>query len=241
MRPPVLVVTFVGLIPTWPAGLADETQLKTLSVPEIVERLKKTYANCKTYRDSGAVKTVFLSENRKTKRTEIRPFTTVFVRPDQLRYEFKSREGEEEWSRYIVWSNGSETRTWWDINNPKEEKVACLSFGLAGATGVSGGSALTVPSLLVKLGIESGQILQLSKSKTIEEDQIGKRKCFKIRLDGEEPVAFWIDQGTYLILRIDEHSKFKDFETETTTTYDPQIDVKIPPKLLEFGKPEEKK
>ncbi|MCX6930594.1 MAG: hypothetical protein NT154_46420 [Verrucomicrobia bacterium] len=41
-----------------------------------------TYPTCKSYRDSGAVTNVFSPQH-----TDVKPFRTAFVRPDQFRFE----------------------------------------------------------------------------------------------------------------------------------------------------------
>jgi hypothetical protein len=42
------------------------------------------------------------------------------------------------------------------------------------------------------------------------------------------------------VRKIDSQTKFTDFRTETTTTYEPVIDEEIADKLLEFDPPEQK-
>ena len=49
------------------------------SAKQIVERMVKTYADCKTYRDTGVVKTLFVKNDGNY--TVEKPFTTAFVRP----------------------------------------------------------------------------------------------------------------------------------------------------------------
>ena len=116
---------------------------QTLDARQILERTAKVYAECKTYRDSGVVKTLFIQEGRN--RTVSKPFTTAFVRPDRFRYEFKNRRGEYEFDRYLVWRKGQDVRTWWDVRPGVEEK-ADLDGALSAARGVSGASSYTRPS-----------------------------------------------------------------------------------------------
>jgi hypothetical protein len=100
------------------------------------------YASCQSYMDTGQVKTVYLTQ--RGRRTEVRPFSTAFVRPDAFRFEFQNRRGEEEWDRYIVWKQGVVIKSWWTLK-PEGREFAELSLAIAGATGVSGGSSCGYP------------------------------------------------------------------------------------------------
>ncbi len=130
------------------SSLAEEPA--GLTAREILDRMEKTYGNCKSYSDSGVVKTVYISAEGK--RTRERPFITAFVRPDRFRFEYrKDEEGDpKRETRYIVWRNGQEVETWWDVR-PGFAKPESLNMALAGATGVSGGSAHRIPALLLPL------------------------------------------------------------------------------------------
>ena len=63
-----------------PTVTADEPKQDKLPAKQILDRMAKTYAECKSYHDSGLVKTVFIQAAGK--RTVEKPFTTAFVRPD---------------------------------------------------------------------------------------------------------------------------------------------------------------
>ena len=83
--------------------------LKTVFTPEdIIDKMTKTYAACKSYQDKGSVKTVFIRD--KGERIIERPFTTAFIRPDQFRFEYKKKVDSyiKEKPCYIVWRKGSE-------------------------------------------------------------------------------------------------------------------------------------
>jgi outer membrane lipoprotein-sorting protein len=115
---------------------ADEPKPQALKAQDVLDRMAKAYAGCKSYRDSGVVKTVFIEATGN--RDVEKPFTTAFVRPDRFRFEYKEEAGGQE-RRYIVWRKGKEVQTWWDVK-PGVEKPESLNLALAGATGVSGSS-----------------------------------------------------------------------------------------------------
>jgi hypothetical protein len=227
---------------------ADEPKLADPSASEILERMAKVYANCKSYRDSGVVTTLFIKG--KSKRTVEKPFTTAFVRPEQFRYEFKqgtSGKGR----RYIVWSNGKDVRTWWDLGR-KLGKPESLALAVAGATGVSDASAITIPTLLMPDLVFGRRLTDSTEAQRVENAKLDKVECFRIEatedvnssIDDKEVHArisrrLWIDTMSYLVRQIDENKTFDDFRTERTTTYDPSIDGEITDKMLAFDPPVE--
>jgi len=206
------------------------------SPKQILDRMAKAYAECKSYRDSGVVKTVFVEKTGN--RTVEKPFTTAFVRSDRFRFEYKEKRGNQQ-SRYIIWSNGKEVLTWWDVK-PGIEKPKSLWLASAGAAGVSSGSANRIPALLLP-GEVWGSPTVITDAKRAEDGKLDKVECFRVEgIYGNTPITLWIDKQSYLLRRIDQQMKFANFRTEETTTYDPTINEKITDKMLEFDPPVQK-
>lgn len=137
---------------------------------------------------------------------------------------------------YIVWSDGKEVQTWWDIK-PGIQKPESLGLALGGATGVSKGSAATIPALLLP-GEVWGSITQISGAKLADDGHVGDYECFRIAgTYGRNPMTIWIDKKSHLIRRID--NRFENLSIEQTTTYEPILDEQIPDELLEFNPPAE--
>jgi outer membrane lipoprotein-sorting protein len=219
-----------------PMGTADEPKQNALTAKQILDRMAKTYAECKSYRDSGLVKTVFIQADGK--RTVEKRFTTAFVRPDRFRFEFTEQSGNKNY-RYIIWRKEKVVQTWWDIR-PGIEKPESLVFALGAAVGVSGSSSTTVPALFLpdKVG---GSLTVLTEAKRIEDAKLDKADCFRVQ--GKfvaSLMTVWIDKKTFLVRGIDTQNQFDNFRTEDTTTYDPMIDGEITDKMLEFDPPKQK-
>lgn len=210
-----------------------EAKPDKLSATQIVDRMVKAYTDCKSYRDSGIVKTVFVLKGGNT--TVEKPFTTAFVRPDRFRFEYKEKIGDQQ-MRFIIWSNVKGVKTWWGLK-PGIATPESLELALGGAAGVSSLSSLNIPQLLMpeKMGWRR---LALTSPKRAKDGKLGKVECFRVEGKfGDNPITLWIDKKSYLVRRIDEQAKFDNFRTEQTTTYDPIIDGKITDKILEFDPP----
>jgi outer membrane lipoprotein-sorting protein len=241
---------------------AIEADRQAFSAAEILAHMAETYAKCTTYQDSGCVSTVFVRAD--SEHTDKKPFSTAFIRPALFRFDFKSTHDGSNWHRYIVWADGADVRTWWSIQSEVEQRPS-LSLALAGATGVSGGSAHTTPALLMPDSIGGRRLTELTDLKRLEDAQSGEFDCFRIqgksviniqsaelerrrrevmKLTGKDlgisetgPETLWIDKSTFLLRRIDEQTQFSSFRTESTTIYEPSIDVPIADKQLLFDPP----
>lgn len=205
---------------------------RELDARQILERTAKVYAECKTYRDSGVVNTLFIKEGRN--RTVRKPFTTAFVRPDRFRYEFEDRRGEEEFDRYLVWRNGQDVRTWWDVR-PGVEENTTLEEALVAARGVSDASSYTIADLLLDFTRGFQRATDPRNAARKADEELEGSRCFVIASGTpDEPRTLWIDQKTFLLRRLDEQNTLEEFRTEETTTYEPVLDGEIPEALLVF-------
>jgi outer membrane lipoprotein-sorting protein len=208
---------------------------------EILGRMAEVYKSCKSYSDSGVVKTIFFQQNGQ--HVVEKPFTTVFVRPDHFRFEYSStfRVPGAKQMRHIVWAKGKDVRSWWDVQ-PGVKKGDSLDMALAGATGVSSGSAHTIPRLLMPKEVSGWSVTELRNTKRLSDAKVDNVACYRIegsRKDGDgEPVTLWISKKTYLIHRIDKTNKFANFRTEGTTTYKPSAGIEIKESKLRFNPPE---
>jgi hypothetical protein len=203
---------------------------------EIIRRMAQVYAECRTYEDTGSVKTVFIEDDRR--RTVIKPFSTAYVRPDRFRFEFLDRQGEEEWDRYIVHSDPTGTRTWWDVR-PGVENEEDLSLAIAGATGVSSGSAGEIATLLLPGAIWGCPVTALKGWKLLEERECDGGTCYRVEggRQGEHPRVLWIGKNDLLLRKIEERTEFKDFRTEEVMAFSPVVNGEIDPRKLEFNPP----
>jgi outer membrane lipoprotein-sorting protein len=216
----VLALTLVSAVFTGTAAEAESTD--SLTAQQILDKMASTYATCKSYRDSGAVTNFFSPQH-----IDVRPFRTAFVRPNEFRFEYDDPDPEKP---YIVWAKGDEVRTWWYVK-PGVQNPSSLELGIAGATGVSGGSAHTIPNLLLPDQIGGRSIASLTDLTRLPDDAVDDTPCFKLQGKfADQPTTLWLEKETYLIRRIAEDTKL----TRTTTVYRPEVDKEIPAEELAF-------
>lgn len=183
------------------------------SVPELVARVRATYAGCAAYQDSGVVTTAFLRDRPKQVRSTVnKPYRTAFVRPDRFRFEF-AQEGVRRWNEQqrmtVVW-NELGVRSSWTVK-PGVETHATIGAPLVAATGVSGGSARNVVGLLLP-GVETGDPLANAEhGELLRAASEDGHECHVLRYT---PVAtlpsrtVWIDAREFLIRRADDTQTF---------------------------------
>jgi hypothetical protein len=217
---------------------ADEPMQNDLSAQQILERVQEVYKRCRSYRDTGIAKTVFIKTN--SKEVVEKRFATAFIRPDRFRFEYKERGEDGRDSRYIVWCKGKDVKTWWD-RQPGIEKEKSLGLALAGATGVSSSTAHNIPVLLLPKKVGGRLLTEMTEIKRISNMTLEKFDCCRVEGKvGESPTTLWIDQKSFVVRRIDEQTEFATFRTERTMTYEPMLDGEIADELLEFGAPSQK-
>jgi outer membrane lipoprotein-sorting protein len=215
------------------SNLAYSQGATTPSPREIMDKMVSVYATCHSYADEGEVRTTFIGNSP---RTVVRPFSTAYVRPSHFRFEFSDPDVNDRSSHYIVWRDESSIKSWWSIK-PETRNFELLSLAIAAATGVSGGSAINVPSMLMSDLGDFHRIQSLSQLKLAGEEEVAGKPAFKIegRDRQNKLLTIWIDKDRFLILKIHETRKLERFEAEQTTNYRPQINASISPKQLAFN------
>ncbi len=230
-----------------PATPADESSLTPV---KILLDMEKAYARAESYRDTGVVATLTLTDGGRA--GSERPFSTVFVRPERLRFQFTDTGLGERSSRYIVWTDGSEVRSWWDAK-PGVRHPASLQEALEIAAGISGGSSVRVPGMLLPRTVGVGA--PLLGADRIDDGVDRGVTCFRVTgksrktpyqlsVGGRtltvqaEKVTLWIDRSTLLLRKVEENRTFDTYRSESTTTYTPELNVEIPSDELAFSAPE---
>jgi len=208
------------------------------------------YRNCRSYRDHGEVRTTLLTDGGRA--GSDRPFKTAFVRPDRFRFQFTDTGLGERSSEYVVWTDGDEVRSWWDAK-PGVRNAGTLQDGLRIAAGVSGGSSIRIPGLLLPGSVGEGPLIIAAERISNATDR--DAPCIRIKGKSQrtpytltqgtqtltvqdESITLWIDRATLLLRKVEDRKTFDTYKSESTTTYTPEIDIEIPPEQLTFTAPQ---
>ena len=209
-------------------------QPEVLTPQQILRTMADTYANCRTYRDTG--RATLKMEAGATGPVIFTPFQTAFERPDQFRFgiEMSAPVVKLGW---IVWRHGPAVRSW--SRHDGFEKPESLSFALGALAGVSWSTSVTVPKLLAADGASAPALTQMTDVVRLADEDVNGSRCWCLR--GREmtgTTTVWIDQTSHLLLRVVRELVGTGVHGEVTITYDPVIDEAIPADLLAFGSPE---
>ena len=225
----VLGIVLVGLCIALPLAALSSTELaqQSLTPRQIVARMATVYASASSYRDEGKI----VSANALD-----RSFATVFERPTRFRFEFNRPEytpkGQRRELRIAIWrSSPGQSQNWWSITGVPP--AATMGMSIAYATGVSHGASHTIPRLL--MGEEVGGFTLANDSwldsTPPREESINGRACYRISggYANSDKITLWIDKESFLIRRLD--------SLGDTTTYSPQLNVRIDPAVFQFQPP----
>jgi hypothetical protein len=234
-RRPTALPRPLGSLAPFPAVGTEVRSLPSLFGPDVLARMVDTYRTCKSYRDTGVVRTLYIEETGR--RIEERPFKTAFVRPASFRFEFRSKSFGKPY-RLIVSQEGSELRRWWDLE-PGVQILPSLDSGLSGARARSGGSSQTVPSLLLPAAVSGRSLKDMKRVKRLDDVPCGSSVCGQVQgVYGPERRVLWVDLGTFLLRRMTSTTEFTTSRIEETTSFEPVVNEDIFPDLLAFDSPE---
>ncbi|MCX5770618.1 MAG: hypothetical protein NTZ09_10145 [Candidatus Hydrogenedentes bacterium] len=220
-----------------PMVYAAEQTAAATDAASVVKQMAQTYSACKSYRDSGTSVTKFLGDTPHENKIQ---FKTAFRRPTDFRFEYNSENGIMG-DRMIIHRDQTGTRTWWSIG--AGEQATTLDMAIAGATGVSDGTAFNVPTMLFPEEVGGWSFTSREGWTALPDAEENGRPCCRVTRKEEKGdyETIWIDKSTFLLMRIDERrtidGKRGTFVTEQTTLYRPEINVDIPDADLQFNPP----
>ena len=210
---------------------------------ELLEGMTKQYFSSKSYRDKGSSITKFLGGHPFETKVE---FHTAFRRPYEFRFEYSSAMSGMPLiapkDRMIVHGDCSGARTWWSLQG-KTEKCDSLGMAIAGAGGVSGGTAFNVSNMLLPFDVFGHQFMDDRDWLVLRDAEDSGRPCRRVtrRAGDGDTTTLWIGRENGLLLRVDEcrtvNGQNDSFKTESTTLYKPEMDVDITDKELAFNAP----
>ena len=167
-----------------------------MSAVRILEEMARSYANARTYADRGVVVTTFTPQGGG--HSERRSFRTAFRRPQAFRYEL---HGETSGDDLVIWQRTPPAKRFWSVEGPVE--TVDLEMAIAGAAGISGGSAVTVPRLLMPELIESWALTDLVDPAEAGREVVEGVDCVGVR-GRHQPthLTVWLGADDLLIRKI---------------------------------------
>lgn len=216
--------------------MANTAIANDLTAEEILSRMKKVYANARTYQDKGLVKVVIRFPEKT--HTVKKPFTTAFIRPDRFRYEYKEIKSLVTTSKFVAHLNGQDLNVYWDLDEGASQ-IETIGDALAAAAGISAGSARTVPTMLLPNKSRfRNAILFFSSPKRAVDAVIDGINCYQIEDPNDyRDLTVWVDKEDFLLRKMYVEKDLKDSRAETTTTYKPILNGEVTDKMLEFDPP----
>jgi len=199
----LLAVAFVSVLIAPVTAIAQPDEV-------ILGHMIEAYATVQSYSDSGVV-LIHLPQLDSPSETT---FETVFARPNLFRFTWVARHPYPPLShqelRSVIWSDGTRAferygRAYATEPLPgKTQTSKSLRLAIAGATGVSGGSAHTVPRLLMP-EIGGFSLGELQSPSIVGTEDIDGTNCYHIRGNHPlGPIDVWLGSSDYLIRKVQE-------------------------------------
>lgn len=228
------------------------------SAREILDVAAQRYLGCSTYQDQGGCTTQFTHQDGSQHEKHL-TFSTAFLRDGGFRYEF-----HDEQKRYVIGDDGEQARSWWDQKAGVQHEES-LDLAIAAATGVSGGTAHTVPRLLMPGRVSGITFTDLVDLKRLDDTKLNGLDCVRVqgsypaetdpeqvemlrreyeRVTGRpyvptthEPMVLWLEQQSLLLRRIEKRSHHGSFTASSVIDYEPLRDQPIERGQLAFDPP----
>jgi outer membrane lipoprotein-sorting protein len=95
-----------------------------------------------------------------------------------------------------------------------------------------------VPKLLLPGEVSGVALTDLANVERIADADVGAARCYCLRGRlADFTMTLWIDQKTYLLLRLERVTQSDSLDAEEVTTYEPEMNILISDAELEFIPP----
>ncbi|HZP81112.1 MAG TPA: DUF2092 domain-containing protein [Chthonomonadaceae bacterium] len=241
----ILLVLVILAIVAWRLVLQSPTPARPVplrrlasipSTPEatrIIAQTAKVYGSCRSYQDAGSVTTTIAG---RPQFDSIKPFQTVFVRPDRFYFTYKTIRGVPK-DHYIVWATGKQIHSWWS-QEPGINNYTNLEDAMKRPRAFSGGSGQTIPRLLLpQLG--GWSLKELTGVRLVDTEPIAGVVCYKLEGSNKyhDTVTVWIAKESYLILKLLQVGQIQGAEARTAEVFTPQINKPVNEEVFTSGPP----
>ena len=169
-----------------------------LSADSVINLSVKAYARLKNYSDSGKLIKTFIGDHPHKSAIV---FKTAFINTGDINFEYY--EPGNSTSLYTINRTNNVVKTWWGVLN-RTATPDNMPRALGAALGVSGGTSMIVPELLLTSDFKKNNLFRtLTKRTIVAEEKVNGKDCYKITgttLRG--PMTIWIAKKDFLIRKI---------------------------------------
>jgi hypothetical protein len=195
----------------------------------LIQAMSEKYAQCSSYSDSG--------RERRSDEWDVR-FCTYFVRPDKMRFEWIRGFGSCE--EHGMFRSDGRTTFSRDIFADRVIEEKSLVAAVAGATGISSGTAFIIPSLLISIPGKR-TLAQLRDLRIVDQEAVDDLLCYHLLagLDSPNDTDLWLAANDFSVRKMRSKSVIrpealaKAVEIIEKTMADPS---KLPPEYQEAVK-----
>ena len=178
------------------------------SADDILIEMGKAYRSFESYSDLGRMKTIWEAGTDRERVTELR-FSTYFRRPHFFRFEWSkhwlgSKLTEEV---NVIWCDGKNAYKKYSYDK-KPIRTNGLGMAVAGATGVSSGTAHSIIALLIE-DIGGYTFNDLENPSFRGSGLVDGEECYLVHGGELRSTDIWISKQRSIILRIDEDYTIK--------------------------------
>jgi hypothetical protein len=211
------------------------------SAAQVLARVNEVYAACQSYRDTGVARVTTISSGMS--RQDSQPFATAFVRPDRFRFDFGGRGPRvgELWLRPVIWFDGTTVRAF-SPGDGQPRTYPSVTAALLDADAASAGTSVLIPRLLAPDAMPGPGITNVLHPVVTGGESVAGVECVKIegRLN-DVLVTIWVGRPDFLIRQLAGSRETESGSTQTTITYQPELNPIIEAALFELRPPGEER
>lgn len=203
------------------------------SAEDVLAIVAETYGNCSSYIDSGTATLTTTYKNGRESKTRCK-FKTSYIRGKKFRFAYRLNVFDLGYGGPVVLIHDDQATKVKLEGKDEFEVQESLGAAVARLTGVSVGTAHTVPSLLMPKEIGGRKILSLRDITPLKTEKVAQKSCYKIEgsIHGSK-IVMWIDKSTYLLAKIEEHRCSNGKNYSEVVVFSPSANLEIADKFFE--------
>jgi hypothetical protein len=193
---PVIVLT--GMFKQTFAASAD-----TVDVATIIDRSEKAYHQLSVYLDSGKVINAYDISGRVNKTAKL--FKTAFSNNGDFNFEYYELGKSN--SLYTINRSANIVRSWWGVTNKLVDPAPSLRLALSGALGVSSGTSMLIPGILLTndISLKVSFYHTLGATELNGSEVVNGVDCYKMKSIAKNgrKTTTWVAKKDYFIRKIE--------------------------------------